>query len=337
MVTMAESFEQFVHKKYSLYKRYSGEGTEALVPLLYSITQEYSSFAPASLIFSIAHRGKLAVLTSLMNYPIRNLFWKIKGNSLLPEELNSDFYYFLDDISTHIAVTAERPEFPKLKLSMLHNPSHLEINGGVGLGKTRSKQDSGQQALHVWVHGDAAISGQGIVYELAQMAHLKDFSVQGTVHVVVNNQIGFTTSEESGRSSAYCTDVYKLIEAPIFHVNSMNVEEIVKLGLLGVKYRNKFKNDFVIDLVGYRKYGHNEIDDPTFTNPIMYKAIKDIKGVAFEFREKLIKENVVKVEYVNKMIKSFDDHLNKEFDHSSLEHLGKDEKGLIKIDSFDKQ
>ena len=334
MVQMAETFEHYLHKKFSSYKRYSGEGLESLVPCLYSICQEYKPITPSSLVLSIAHRGKLAVLVSLMNYPLRNLFYKVKGSSLIPEELNSNSYYFLDDIATHIAVTTERPELKNLRISMLHNPSHLEIGGAVGMGKTKSKQDSGTQAMHVWVHGDAALAGQGIAYEVTQMAHLNGFSVGGTLHVVANNQLGFTANEELGRSSNYCTDVFKIIEAPVVHVNAMSVDDVVKMGYLGVKYRNKFKNDFVIDLVGYRKYGHNEVDDPTFTNPTMYKKIKEMKGVAFEYAKTLISEGVTNEQYVEKVKAGLEDHLNKEFSLSDKEHLEKDEKGYIKYDSF---
>ena len=338
MVQMAESFEHFLHKKFNSYKRYSGEGLESLVPCLYSICQGYKPLEPSSLVLTIAHRGKLAVLVSLMNYPMRNLFYKIRGHSLMPQEYNAASpYYYVDDIATHIAVTAERPELKNVKISMLHNPSHLEIGGGVGMGKTKSKQDHGKNAMHVWVHGDAAMSGQGVVYELTQMAHLKEFQIGGTVHVVANNQIGFTAHEELGRSSPYCTDVFKIIEAPVVHVNAMSVEDVVKMGHLGVSYKKKFKNDFAIDLVGYRKYGHNEVDDPMFTNPLMYKSIREMKGVASEYGKQLVAEGSVTQEYIDRMKQGFEDHLSKELANSDKEHLAKDENGWLKFDSFREQ
>ena len=336
MIQMGESFEQFLHKKFGSYKRYSGQGTESLVPCLYSVANSYYNDGE-NIVLTIAHRGKLSVLVSLMNYPLRNLFFKIKGGSLVPEELNKDEFYFVDDIATHIAVTTKRSDMKGLRISMLHNPSHLEIGGAVGMGKTRGKIDRGTKAMHVWVHGDAALSGQGVVYELTQMAHLEKFSVNGTFHIVANNQLGFTATESMGRSSNYCTDIFKIIEAPILHVNALSVEDVVKCADLGVKYRNKFHNDFALDLVGYRKYGHNEVDDPTFTNPLMYKTIKTIKSAADLYAEQLISEGVTTPEYVEKMKIGFEAHLNKELTSSTLESLEKDEQGLLKVDSFREQ
>ena len=333
MIQMSETFEHFVHKKFGTYKRYSGEGTESLVPSLHSVFNSYYPFGE-SIILTIAHRGKLAVLSSLMNYPLRNLFYKIKGNSLMPEEVNRGTYYYLDDIATHIAVTAEKPEMKGLKVSMLHNPSHLEIGGGVGMGKTRAKIDRGAKAMHVWVHGDAALSGQGVVYELTQMAHLEKFGVGGTLHVVANNQLGFTANESMGRSTAYCTDVFKIIEAPVIHVNAMAVEDVVKVSSLAVNYRNKFSNDVVIDLVGYRRYGHNEVDDPTFTNPLMYKTIRQLSGAASSYASQLISEGVTTQEYIDKLKLQLETHLNKELSLSSIENLDKTGEGQLKIDSF---
>lgn len=336
MLQMSESFEHFVQKKFSNYKRYSGEGVESLTPCLYAICQEYK-LRPSSLVLSLAHRGKLAVLVSLMNYPLRNLFWKIKGNSILPSELNTHQYYFIDDIATHIALTTERPEFQGMKISMVHNPSHLEIGGGVGMGKTRSKQDQGTEAMHVWVHGDAGLSGQGVVYELTQMAHLENYKVNGTIHIVANNQLGFTATEKEGRSSKYCTDVFKIIEAPIVHVNAMSPDDVTKLSILAVRYRNKFHNDFAIDLVGYRKYGHNEVDDPTFTSPGMYKNIKNLKGVTYEYSQELINKGITTQSYIDKLKKNLDQHLNAELSFSEIQNLEKDENGWLKVDSFKEQ
>lgn len=337
MVTMAETFEHYLHKKFSQYKRYSGEGMESLVPCLYSICQGYHTPDPSSLVLTIAHRGKLAVLASLMNYPLRNLFWKIKGKSLIPDEVNKDVYYYPDDIATHIAVTAERSELKGLKISMLHNPSHLEIGGSVGMGKTRAKIDRGHEAMHVWVHGDAALAGQGVVYEVTQMAHLHKFRIGGTLHVVANNQIGFTANEATGRSSPYCTDLFKIIESPVVHVNALSVDDVVKMSYLSVAYRKKWGNDFVIDMVGYRKYGHNEVDDPTFTNPLMYKKIRQLNGCGTEYAQELIKEGVISQEYVDKIKSGLEDHLNKEFEKADLKHLPKDEKNWLKVDSFQSQ
>mmetsp|Transcript_24476 Transcript_24476/g.24197 ORF Transcript_24476/g.24197 Transcript_24476/m.24197 type:complete len:622 (+) Transcript_24476:136-2001(+) len=221
---------------------------------------------------------------------------------------------------------------------MLHNPSHLEIGGAVGLGKTKSKIDSGKEALHLWIHGDAALAGQGVVYETTQMAHLPDFSVNGCIHIVANNQVGFTTPEALGRSSPHCTDIFKIIGAPILRVNAYSPEEVVKAGQLAVEYRKLFKNDFAIDLIGYRKYGHNEVDEPSFTNPLMYKVIRgEMKGCATNYAEQLINEGVINEKVYEKMKKQLEEHLNKEFEASNIEGLEKDEKGWIKVDSFKDQ
>jgi len=337
LLQMAESFESFCQKKFSTYKRYSGEGIESLVPALYSIFQTYKTESDSWVVLNIAHRGKLAVLVSLMGYPMRNLFYKIKGNSLMPPELNKDYYYFVDDISTHIAVTHMRSELKPLRVSMLHNPSHLEVGGAVSMGKTRSKQDGGFKAMNVSVHGDASLGGQGVVYELAQMSHLPDFQVGGSLHLVANNQLGFTTPENLGRSTPYCTDVFKIIGAPVVHVNAMCPEEAVKVCQLAVEYRNKFNKDFAVDLVGYRKYGHNEVDEPGITNPKMYQIIRKMEGCTQSYARKLKEEGILSENVYQKTKSQLEEALNTEFSNANFENLEKDQRGWLKIDSFREQ
>ena len=336
LLEMVDSFDHFLHKRFSGYKRFSLEGLETIVPSLYSVCTEYYTPVPSSIVFSVAHRGKLSILASLLNYPLRNLFYKIKGHSLLPEELNDSGVYFLDDI--HMGLTAERKELKGLALSFLNNSAHLELRGAAGMGKTRAKQDRGRNAMHLWVHGDGAMAGQGVNYELTQMAHLKHYHVGGTVHIVANNQLGYTATEEQCRSSYYCTEILKIIEAPIVHVNAMSVEDAVKLGCLAVKYRNKFANDFAIDIVGFRKYGHNELDDPNFTNPLMYKSIGEIKGVTSEYERKLVDEGSTTEEYIRRLKKRLEKHLEKEYLESEKETLEKNSRnGWIGFDFFNKQ
>ncbi|CAG9311778.1 unnamed protein product [Blepharisma stoltei] len=331
---MCNSFEEFMQKKFSSYKRFSGEGMESFIPLTFSIIEaQYNLHPQSSAILSFHHRGKLALLTSFMNYPLRNVFWNIQGNSLMPPELNDSCYYFTDDVSQMISTTFERKEFKGMKISMIHRPAHLEIGGTLAIGKTRSKIDSGKEALHLWYHGDAAVSGQGIIYEAAQMANLPDFSINGTMHMILNNQIGFTTGEENLRSTKHCTDVYKVIGAPIVHVNVLSPEEACKMGKLGILYRNKFKKDFVVDLIGYRKYGHNELDNPSFTNPLMYKSIKNIKQAAALYAEELINEGTFTEAVYNKIRKQLDDHLQKEYEESLQGNVIKYENNWV-IDSF---
>lgn len=334
-IQMQDSFDVFLNKKFSFYKRFSGEGLEALVPSLYSISQEFHSPVPSSLILSLPHRGKLGIIVSLFNYPLRNMFWKIKGYSIMPEDLNKDMYYFSDDL--HFGTTVERPELKNLKLTNTHNSAHLEIRGAVGMGKTRSKIDRNHRAMHVWVHGDGALAAQGVVYELTQMTHLENFSVGGTIQIVANNQIGYTATEEECRSTPYCTDIYKIIEAPIVHVNALDIDEVVKLSQLAVNYRNRFKNDFVLDIVGYRKFGHNELEDPTFTNPLMYKKIRSLKSTAQIYAEKLINEGSIKQDFYDKLVSTFEQHLNSEFEIQKKDELRHDNYGRIKITQYNDQ
>ena len=312
MLQMEESLDEFLHKKFGNFKRYSCEGTESIHPCLYSAFQEYHSSTPSSIILTVPHRGKLSIITSVLKYPLRLVFAKIEGRSLIPPGLNENSYYFTDDLVFCRVFSVERPEFPGLKLILPHNSCHLELGGSVGMGKTRAKIDSGLPSMHIWVHGDASVSGQGVVYETTQLSQLHKFQVNGTLHIIENNQIGFTANEESERSSTYCTDVFKIIGAPIIHVNSNSIDDVVKAVILGVRYRKKFKNDFVIDLVGYRKYGHNELDDPTITNPLMYKSIKKLGVSVDEYAEKLIAEGIVSKEYIGKLKNLFWKHLEDE-------------------------
>lgn len=334
MLQMEESFDDFLHKKFSNFKRYSCEGTESIHPSLYSIFQEYYTGSPSSIVLTISHRGKLSLMTGVLKYPLRILFAKIQGKSLIPAELNKDFYYFADEIPFNRAFTVERPEFPAMKLILLHNSCHLELGGAVGMGKTRAKIDSGLPSMHVWIHGDASVAGQGVIYEATQMSKLHKFQIGGTIHIVENNQIGFTANEDSERSSPYCTDVFKIIESPILHVNAKSVDDVIKANILAVRYRNKFKNDFVIDLVGYRKYGHNELDDPTITNPLMYKNIKKLGITVNEYAEKLINEGVLSEDYYEKLKRNLWKHLEDELEASRKQEIDNHIKKFFWDNSF---
>lgn len=314
---MGEVLERFLHKKYGTFKRYSGEGMECLVPSLWSVCKEYGAckLPNSEAVLTMHHRGKLAVLVSLLNFPARNLFWKIEGNSDLPEELNREQYYFMCDIPTHLCTSVERRDMDGLRLTSLHNPSHLEINGPVGLGKTRAKQDQGHNALHIWVHGDAAVAGQGVVYEATQTVQLPNYSTAGGVHIITNNQVGFTTPQKEARSGRYTTEVFKITGAPIVHVNGLCPEEIQKMGQLAVRYRQKFQNDAVIELMGYRKYGHNEVDEPAFTNPLMYKVIRgQMKGCASDYADKLVAQGKITSDVTEKMKAQLESYLQSEYE-----------------------
>lgn len=308
LLLMAEKFEQYLHLKKATYKRYSGEGLEALVPAVSSMMTVHAKEPNAAVVTSVGHRGKLALSASLLKYPVSDLLWKISGNSNLPED-----GYFLDDIATHLANTTTIAELNNLRVSQTHNPSHLEVQGAVGAGKTRAKRDDGTDAMHIWVHGDAAVSAQGVVYETLQLADLKDFSIGGTLHIIANNQIGFTTEGTEGRSSRHCTDIFKVIEAPILHVNAYCPEAVVKASRFAAEYRKLFKRDFVIDLVGFRKYGHNEVDDPTITNPRMYHDVKMLEGVGSAYARRLISSGLVSQSLRDNIVKKIEAHLTTEF------------------------
>jgi probable 2-oxoglutarate dehydrogenase E1 component DHKTD1 len=311
LLLMAEKFEQFLHLKKATYKRYSGEGLESLVPAVHSMMAVHARNPHAAVVTSVGHRGKLALSASLLKFPVRDLFWKISGHSNLPED-----GYFLDDIATHLASTATLAELNHLRVSQTHNPSHLEVQGPVGTGKTRAKIDDGTDALHIWVHGDAALSAQGVVYETLQLSDLPDFSVGGTLHIVANNQIGFTTEGSEGRSSRYCTDIFKVVETPILHVNAYCPEAVVKAARFAAEYRSHFGRDFAIDLIGFRKYGHNEVDDPTITNPRMYQHVKKLEGVGSAYARRLLSEGVVSQNLLDNLLRKIDTHLVAEFDEA---------------------
>ncbi|MEI7725220.1 MAG: 2-oxoglutarate dehydrogenase E1 component [Bacteroidota bacterium] len=286
-------FEKFIHKKFPGQKSFSLEGVESLIPALEAVIQKGADLGIDEFVLGMAHRGRLNVLGNIMHKPFTQIFSEFEGKEYEDDDLLGDVKYHLgysSDIISHAG--------KKVHLTLAPNPSHLETVDAVVEGISRAKIDhshdgNNDQVAAILIHGDASISGQGIIYELIQMADLEGYKTGGTIHLVVNNQIGFTTNYLDGRSSVYCTDVAKTIQSPIFHVNSDDVEAVVYTVRLAMEFRAKFHKDIFIDLLGYRKYGHNESDEPRFTQPILYKIIEQHPDPLDIYLKKLEDENTL--------------------------------------------
>ena len=288
----AESFEKFLHMKYVGQKRYSLEGGEAAIPLLDRLLDRAAEADLGEAVIGMSHRGRLTVLTNTVGKPVGKIFAEFEGE-VDPESIqgSGDVKYHLGASGTHVA-----PGGARLDISLAPNPSHLEAVDPVVEGMVRAKQTHlGEDLTHgkvlpVLLHGDAAFAGQGIVAETINMSQLHGYRTGGTVHVVVNNQIGFTTNPADARSSPYCTDVAKMVQAPVLHANGDDPEAVVHVVDVAIEYRNTFRRDVVIDLVCYRRYGHNEGDEPSYTQPLMYQKIKSHTSVAHLYGEALVRQ-----------------------------------------------
>lgn len=305
---MADVFETFMAKKFSSFKRYSGEGAEAMLPAVNTVLNAAAVSGISDVVIGMPHRGRLALLVSLLEYPAHKLFYKVQGNSEFPPEFRG-----VDDVTSHIAQSVDKRYGDKqVHVSLLHNPSHLEIINPVTTGKVRAKNDAGSSAMAFMLHGDAAFSGQGCVPEGLSLSQLPGFRTDGSVHLIVNNQVGFTTTFKDGRSTRYSSDIAKGIEAPVIHVNGESVRHVIQAARLAVEYRNRFKKDIVIDLVGYRRHGHNEVDEPRFTQPKMYEAVGKAGRFPIKYSQELQTTGLVTEEGVQKLVEKFNAHLEKE-------------------------
>ena len=289
----AVTFEQFLHTKYVGQKRFSLEGGESLIPALDALIETAALDGVEQFVVGMAHRGRLNTLTNIFGKSATDIFSEFDGKDYEEEVFDGDVKY-------HLGWTSNRMTDSGLwvNLNIAPNPSHLEAVNAVVEGIARAKQDrtyadQPNKVMPILIHGDAAIAAQGVVYEVVQMAQLDGYKTGGTIHIVVNNQIGFTTNYLDGRSSTYCTDVGKATLSPVLHVNADDVEAVVHAMHFAVAYRNRFKRDVFIDLLGYRKYGHNEGDEPRFTQPKLYKAIANHKNPRDIYSEKLISERVI--------------------------------------------
>ena len=308
-LNQAVSFENFLHTKYVGQKRFSLEGGESLIPALDAVVEAAADQGVEEFVMGMAHRGRLNTLTNIFGKSSRDIFSEFDGKDY--EEVVFD-----GDVKYHLGWTSKRStdNGKKINMNIAPNPSHLETVGAVVEGITRAKLEkkydfNTNKVLPIIVHGDAAIAGQGLPYEIVQMSRLKGYGTGGTVHIVVNNQIGFTTNYLDARSSTYCTDVAKVTLSPVLHVNADDAEAVVHATLFALDYRMKFGRDVFIDLLGYRKYGHNEGDEPRFTQPKLYKAISKHKNPRDIYAAQLIDQGIVSQADIKQMEKEYKDSL----------------------------
>jgi len=312
----AELFEKFAEVKYTGTKRFGLEGGEAMVPALEQIIKRGGQLGIREIVIGMAHRGRLNVLANVMGKPYRAIFNEFKGGSFKPDEVEGS-----GDVKYHLGASSDRAfDGNNVHLSLTANPSHLEIVDPVVLGKVRAKQDQHgcppddrRPVLPLLIHGDAAFAGQGVVAECFGLSGLRGHRTGGSIHFIINNQIGFTTNPRYSRSSPYCSDVAKMVEAPIFHVNGDNPEAVVHVAKIATEFRQKFQKPVVIDMFCYRRHGHNESDEPAFTQPLMYKRIREHPTTLEIYAKRLIEENVVTAAEVEERRAKFRAHLEEEF------------------------
>ena len=312
----AAGFENFIHKKFVGAKRFSLEGTEGLIPALNAIIEYGVELGLEEYVIGISHRGRLNVLANILKKPYENIFKEFYATEYEDGIVLGDVKYHLGFDQVIIAKNGS-----KIKLSLLPNPSHLETVAPLVEGMVRAKIDYShngdfKKIAPIVIHGDAAIAGQGVVYEVVQMSQLPGYKTGGTIHIVINNQIGFTTDYLDARSSTYCTDVAKITRSPVFHVNGDDAEAIIFTVKLALEFRQHFNSDIFIDILSYRKYGHNEGDEPRFTQPILYKAIAQHPNPRDIYANKLINEGVMTMQEVQNEIASFDQNLEEKYEIS---------------------
>ncbi|WP_100802935.1 2-oxoglutarate dehydrogenase E1 component [Ulvibacter sp. MAR_2010_11] len=315
----AVSFETFLHTKYVGQKRFSLEGGESLIPALDTLIENAAEQGVEEFVLGMAHRGRLSTLTNIFGKSSKDIFSEFDGKDYAQDIFDGDVKY-------HLGWTSKRKSSSgkEINLNIAPNPSHLETVGAVVQGIARAKQDDHHKdnpkaVLPIIVHGDAAIAGQGIVYEIVQMAQLDGYKTGGTIHIVVNNQIGFTTNYLDARSSTYCTDVAKVTLSPVLHVNADDVEAVVHAMKFALDFRMEFGRDVFIDLLGYRKYGHNEGDEPSFTQPKLYKAISKHSNPRDIYAEKLIKQGLIEKGFAEKLEQEYKDKLEENLQDSRKE------------------
>ena len=301
----AVNFEKFIHRKFPGQKRFSLEGTDTLIPALNMLINKSAQMGVKEVVMGMAHRGRLNVLANILKKPIKNIFSEFRG-------IEYDDDYLLGDVKYHLGHTyVTKIGEKELTLTLAPNPSHLEavntVVQGIARAQLQEKYNSDvNKVIPILIHGDAALSGQGIVYESIQMSDLPGYDIGGTIHIVTNNQIGFTTPFTEARSSNYSTDVAKTIQAPIFHVNADDVEAVAYVMELAVEFRMKFNKDVFVDIVGYRRHGHNESDEPRFTQPVLYKKIEKHPDPLAIYTDFLKKNSDISDEHLTQVEKEFD-------------------------------
>jgi 2-oxoglutarate dehydrogenase E1 component len=316
-LTAAEAFELFLDKKYTGTKRFGIDGGESMIPALEQILKRGGQMGLKEVVLGMPHRGRLNVLANFMGKPYRAIFHEFSGGASHPEDIGGS-----GDVKYHLGTSSDR-EFDgnMVHLSLTANPSHLEAVNPVCVGKVRAKQaqrgdTERNEVACLLLHGDAAFAGQGLVPETLDLSELKGYRIGGTVHFIVNNQIGFTTNPVNARSGPYCTEVAKSVQAPIFHVNGDDPEAVVHVARIATEFRQTFKKDVVIDMFCYRRYGHNEGDEPSFTQPMMYEAIKSHPRVRKMYAERLVREHLMSQEEADGYVNHWYETLQTEFDNA---------------------
>ena len=317
----AVSFENFLHTKYVGQKRFSLEGGESIIPGLDAVIEAAAEKGVEHFVMGMAHRGRLNILANIFGKATQDIFSEFDGKDY-------DQEYFDGDVKYHLGLTSERvtTSGKKININLAPNPSHLETVGAVIEGITRAKQDKYfpddfSKVLPIAVHGDAAVAGQGIVYEIVQMSQLDGYKTGGTIHIVINNQVGFTTNYLDARSSTYCTDIAKVTLSPVLHVNADDTEAVVHAMLFALDFRMEFGRDVFIDLLGYRKYGHNEGDEPRFTQPLLYKIIAKHKNPRDIYAAKLIEDGIIDANYISQIENIYKEKLDENLEASRKKNL----------------
>ncbi|TMQ63106.1 MAG: 2-oxoglutarate dehydrogenase E1 component [Candidatus Eisenbacteria bacterium] len=315
-LTEAAVFEEFIQKKYIGSKSFSVEGSETLIALLDLAIDIGAAHGLSEIVLGMAHRGRLNVLANILGKPPRQIFREF-------EDADPELYLGQGDVKYHLgySVDVTTASGHPMHLSLCYNPSHLEYVNPVALGRMRAKQDrvgdeARERGMVLLIHGDAAFAGEGVVQEVLNMSQLRGYKVGGTLHVIVNNQIGFTTPPEEGRSTPYATDVARMLQVPIFHVNGEDPEAVASVVKLSLEFRRQFKRDVVIDLYGYRRHGHNEGDEPAFTQPELYREIARRKPVHELYREELIREGRITQEEADEIGRRMRERLEEELAHA---------------------
>ncbi|XP_004307551.1 PREDICTED: 2-oxoglutarate dehydrogenase, mitochondrial-like [Fragaria vesca subsp. vesca] len=311
-------FENFLHSKWKTAKRFGLEGCETLIPGMKEMFDRAANLGVESIVIGMPHRGRLNVLGNVVRKPLRQIFSEFSGGTKPVEE--AGLYTGTGDVKYHLGTSYDRPTRggKRLHLSLVANPSHLEAVDPVVVGKTRAKQFYSNDLdrtknMAVLLHGDGSFAGQGVVYETLHLSALPNYTTGGTIHIVVNNQVAFTTDPMSGRSSEYCTDVAKALNAPIFHVNADDMEAVVSVCELAAEWRQTFHSDVVVDLVCYRRFGHNELDEPSFTQPKMYQVIRNHPNPLTIYTNKLLESGQVNQEDIERIQNKVNTILNEEF------------------------
>jgi len=317
-LTGAEAFDKFLHVKYPAAKRFGLDGAESLIPGLDEMLRRSSELGIEEVVLGLAHRGRLNVLANIMEKPYRAIFSEFQGTSAQPDQVQGS-----GDVKYHLGTSTDREfEGRKMHLSLTANPSHLEAVDPVVVGKVRAKQtqyndEERSRVMGLLLHGDTAFAGQGIVAETFMLSQLHGYQTGGTFHVIINNQIGFTTTPAYARSTVHCSDLGMIVQAPIFHVNGDDPEAVVKIMRLAAEYRHSFKSDVVVDLVCYRRFGHNEADEPAFTQPLMYKAIREHPSILQIYNQKLAHEGSLKQDEIVAIERLIEQKLQENFQESA--------------------